>query len=302
MPKEFSGPYHARTCRLADGRLLGFADYGRAEHHTVFYFHGLPGSRYECSLFEPIATALGVRVISIDRPGYGLSTVQPGRGLRDLPADIAELADALSIHNFSQIAVSGGCSYAVACLNAFPDRIEHTSLVSALGPVSGTPLAKTLNPVARLALYLGIHRPGVLRLLYGVPLARLALSNPGGLMRLAGWVMPACDARALARPEAVNGLSGSLREAFRQGLQGAEDDVRIAAVDWEIELQAIRPGVHLWHGDRDRVVPSAHSRYLQAHLPGSSLEIVGDEGHFSLPINHARRIVEQWFTASGSLG
>ena len=67
---------------LRDGRILSYAEYGDPCGKPIFFFHGTPGSRY----FRPpdeITARLGVRLICVDRPGYGESTFQPGRRILD---------------------------------------------------------------------------------------------------------------------------------------------------------------------------------------------------------------------------
>lgn len=279
--------------QLEDGRQLGYAEYGKPDGRPIFYFHGLPGSRYECGLFHPAAKALGVRIISLDRPGYGLSTAQPGRTLKAWPQDVKALADALELQHFSVIGVSGGGPCALACARALPERIEATSIACGLGPVSHKPLMQDMNGVARLAFYLGERNPALLLKLYGLPLEKLSTSHPDALIRMMGAIMTRPDRQALLHPESRQALSASLREAFGQGLQGALDDVQIYARDWSFDLHDINGRIRLWHGDSDRVVPLSHSEYLDSQLPDSELEVIPGEGHFSLPINLAHRIVER---------
>src|SRR5258708_29509614 len=69
-----------RTIGLADGRTVGYADYGSAAATAVLWCHGGPGSRAEPAHLAPQAGQAGLRIIGIDRPGYGSSTPQPGRG------------------------------------------------------------------------------------------------------------------------------------------------------------------------------------------------------------------------------
>ena len=59
--------------------------------------------------------AKGVRLISPDRPGMGLSTYQPGRRLVDWPADVAHLTEALGIERFAVMGWSAGGPYAAVC-------------------------------------------------------------------------------------------------------------------------------------------------------------------------------------------
>ncbi|MEM1503821.1 hypothetical protein RG959_10435 [Domibacillus sp. 8LH] len=58
---------------LADGRKLGFWEYGDKQGVPVFLFHGTPGSRIWFLKDDDIANTLGIRFIATDRPGYGLS-------------------------------------------------------------------------------------------------------------------------------------------------------------------------------------------------------------------------------------
>ena len=61
---------------LPDGRRLGFAEYGIRAGIPIFYFHGCPGSRLDALLVEPVAKRFGVRLIALDRPGFGISDYQ----------------------------------------------------------------------------------------------------------------------------------------------------------------------------------------------------------------------------------
>src|SRR5437016_366230 len=85
----------ATSIMLRDGRRLAYGEYGESSGVAVFYFHGTPGSRIEGTIADQAAKRLGVRLIAIDRPGIGFSAFKPRRRLRDWPADVAELADAL---------------------------------------------------------------------------------------------------------------------------------------------------------------------------------------------------------------
>jgi pimeloyl-ACP methyl ester carboxylesterase len=92
---------------LPDGRTLAYAEYGNPCGKPVFFFHGTPGSRF----FRPpdrITSRVGVHLICMDRPGYGLSTFQPGRRIVDWPEDILQLADFLGLDKFVVAGHSGG--------------------------------------------------------------------------------------------------------------------------------------------------------------------------------------------------
>ncbi|MBI4571246.1 MAG: alpha/beta hydrolase, partial [Chloroflexi bacterium] len=80
---------------LRDGRRLGYAEYGSRTGRPLFFFHGFPNSRVLGRLFQQAAARRGVRIIALDRPGFGLSDFMRGRTLAGWPDDVVEAADAL---------------------------------------------------------------------------------------------------------------------------------------------------------------------------------------------------------------
>lgn len=89
------------TVTLPDGRELGYAQYGSQPGRAVLYIHGLPGSRIEATIWEELAVRMGVRMISVDRPGYGWSSPHPDRRLLDYANDMQHLAERLELEEYS---------------------------------------------------------------------------------------------------------------------------------------------------------------------------------------------------------
>src|SRR5262245_41182118 len=111
-----------RTMTLGDGRILAFAEWGDRSGRPVLLFHGMPGSRLLCPDLGATETA-GVRLITLDRPGYGRSGPHQGRTLLDSANDVRELADHLSLAHVSIIGWSSGGPHALACARGIPDRV-----------------------------------------------------------------------------------------------------------------------------------------------------------------------------------
>jgi pimeloyl-ACP methyl ester carboxylesterase len=82
---------------LTDGRILSCAKWWPADAQPVFDFHGFSGSNHELDLTRAALkrSGLPLRVITLDRPGFGASTFQ---SRRSLPADVAEAALRLRRH------------------------------------------------------------------------------------------------------------------------------------------------------------------------------------------------------------
>jgi pimeloyl-ACP methyl ester carboxylesterase len=93
---------------LSNGHTIGYMIRGDINGIPLFYFHGWPSSRLSGAKLDVSAKQLGIQIIAVDRPGYGLSSVQKHRTLLDFPDDIAKLADALGHKKFYVLGVSGG--------------------------------------------------------------------------------------------------------------------------------------------------------------------------------------------------
>ncbi|OQE37547.1 hypothetical protein PENNAL_c0794G03227, partial [Penicillium nalgiovense] len=79
-----------------------------------------------------------IRVIAPERPGFGLSTVQPNRRIMDWPADVQALAHYLSLSRFAVMGGSGGGPYALACARMLPqDMMSAVGIFAGITRLSG---------------------------------------------------------------------------------------------------------------------------------------------------------------------
>src|SRR6266487_105745 len=115
---------------LPDGRSLAYTDCGAPAGPLVVYFHGAPTSRLDLAGLEESFSTLGVRVVSPDRPGYGGSSPQNGRGVSDWAQDVAALADHLGAERFAVMGWSSGGPYVAACAALLPERIVTAGVVA----------------------------------------------------------------------------------------------------------------------------------------------------------------------------
>lgn len=281
------------TLELPDGRILGYALLGTPQGEPLFTCHGLPGSRMESYLIDEAAKKLNYRVITPDRPGYGLSTPHAHRTPLQWSSDITYLADQLDISTFNLIGISGGAPCALACAANFPHRIKKISLVCGLGPIWNTALIKNMHSFERMNLWLAIHFPLLLKTVIGAPLSTLAKLSPDLVLQLIGLHNGGKDREVLKDARVKQLLSLNIREAFRQGAIGAVHDMQMYTQPWGFQIADIKKSIDIWHGDEDTVVPLSHSEYMHKHLPNSRLTIVPGEAHFSLPIHHAENILRE---------
>jgi pimeloyl-ACP methyl ester carboxylesterase len=235
---------------------------------------------------------MGIAVVALDRPGYGLTSLRSDPTLAGWTQDVVALADHLEIERFSVIGVSGGAPCALACAHALPRRVTGVALVAGLGPVYETPIRRDMNWLAQTSFYLAAKMPSLFTAAVGQPIVQLSRWRPDLLIRLLAGLNGGPDKRILLDPAVFPAFTISIQECFRQGVVGSLQDLRLFRQPWGFRLADVAQRVHVWHGTRDRVVPLSHSRYYQTQLPNADLAIVAEEGHFSLPLKRMHDILE----------
>ena len=272
----------SRTLTLRDGRSLGYAEYGDPHGKPVFLCHGTPGCRLQVHPNESIVTALGVRLIVADRPGYGLSTFQPRRRLLDWPDDVAQLADALGIERFAVIGWSGGGSHTAACVYKMPQRLTRACLIAAAAPLDIPRATQGMAVINRSAAIIGRYVPFFVQRALSTWEARGRRHYPEKLFDQLMPQLPAVDRAALTQTAFRRMLDASVAEAYRQGGRGHAWESRLFAQPWGFRLQDIAVEVHLWHGEEDTLVPPGLGRYLAGAIPGCVATFLPGEGHFTV--------------------
>jgi pimeloyl-ACP methyl ester carboxylesterase len=266
------------TITLADGRALAYCEWGNPTGFPVLLVHGGPGSRLLCP-DEDATAAAGVRLLTVDRPGYGGSDPRPDPSLLGWADDVKVLADRLSLERFAMVGWSAGGGYALACAARMPERISTVGLACCEGPYDEVPgaLEQGMTPAERTLFEL-IRRDPVA--------ARGAVADHVGWYQDPDTIWegetPAYDVPILARPDAREALTKMFREGARQGVGGLVDDWIALSRPWGFALADLALPVWVWHGELDRVVGPAHAHWFSAVLPNATLVLYPAEGHLVL--------------------
>lgn len=283
-------PHHDSRVTLRNGRRIGIAEFGTSSGTPVLYFHGLPASRLEARLVHRAAVIRQVRLVAIDRPGYGASDFWPNT-LADWPGDVVEVANALGLKRFSIYGLSGGAPFALACAASLTERVTATAIVAGLGMTSVTEDFSRLELFARTSFRLARSSPQVSRLVNRA-WAVLLRRRPELLNTLLAAGTSAPDCEVLQDPEVAATLAASLREALRTGSEGASHELEILARPWNFDVTTIDVPCYLWHGEQDNTVPVEMARRLAMLIPGCSACFFPAEGHFSLPLHQSDSVLK----------
>lgn len=278
---------------LRDGRKIAYCTAGPEDGLPLFLFHGIGESRFMVSPDVISLDRLGIRLITVDRPGIGRSSNRRRRTILSWADDVAALGDHLECQTFAVLGRSAGAPYALACAYALPERVTAATVVSGLGPPT-LHLAKAVLGTQFWKLALGLRfTPVVMR-------AGLWLA-----FRAAGWYvrprlgqfldrhaarLPAADRETLADPAMREVRLRSMAESFSSGSRGLYQDLSLLVRRWGFDPADIRVPARLWHGEADNIVSVAFGRQLASQLPDCVAHLLPDLGHYML-FSHWDRIL-----------
>jgi pimeloyl-ACP methyl ester carboxylesterase len=279
-----------KTIQLPDGRDLAYMQHGDLSGTPVFFIHGNPGSRLMRHPDESIITDLGVRLITMDRPGYGYSDYQTNRTLLDFPSDLASLADALNIDTFALFGVSAGGPYTAATAYKMPERVRIAAIVSGVAPFDRPNPYEGVNETYTQAFKLSKWPFWLLRPLIWLG-DRSSLNDREAYWQEVLGRASRDDREVLQRPEIKEQVLNYLPEATRQGSKGRAREAKILVNPWGFDLSEIQPTVHLWYWEDDTIVPPQMGRYLEQKIPNTVPHFLPNGGHFGF-YDHWREILE----------
>lgn len=268
---------------LDGGRVLSYDDVGDPRGTAVVYLHGTPDSRLARHPDDGVAERHGVRLLAIDRPGFGGTTHHDARD--QLGHDLLVLLERLEIAQVALLGWSSGGLAALATAPVLAARCRQVILVATLPPVEAYS-----DPDVMAAL--GPQRRGF---------AEMALDTDAGELaaEVATYVVPLPITAELARehvwdgagevgraelasvPGALERLVDALILGVSPGIAGIETDLR-QQLQPGLDLREIGQPVRLVHGELDATSPPAVGGWLASHLPDASLEVVPRAGHHLL--------------------
>lgn len=267
---------------LPGGRRLGFAEFGAPTGDPVLWFHGTPGGRRQFPLLgRRAAEKLNLRVVSVGRPGTGLSDPHPYRSIADWAADMTHIADDLGAERLAVAGLSGGGPYALACA-AVPPLSSRVAAVAVLGgvvPSVGPDALATgaIELARRFAPVLHEFRRPIAETVHGLLLPALPLAHFA--CQAYASVVPEGDRRVLKDPEMEGMFIDDLILLAKGRYQAIIDDARLFGRHWGFRLADVSAPVRWWHGDADNIVPLRVAKAAVDLLPSAELVLRQQESH-----------------------
>lgn len=273
------------TVKLADGRRLACTDIGAEEGPIVLYLHGNPGSRLEVA-YPDYAQAFkraGLRVLTVDRPGYGGSSRPVHPGHQHFVDDVVQLLDSLSISACNVVGYSRGTLPALALGACLPQRVQSIGLLGATGMPDDPRLLADKSATARVLLSLVKHAPAIAR----------------GIMRTNAFLDTVSPSTRVARLKAGLPSVYDHQQLDREGVrvveahhEGLSSDPAWVIEDWRswlvhplgFNLSDVACPVTVWSGEDDQTCPVSNAQRLANRLPRLvEFATVAQMGHLHTP-------------------
>ncbi|MET8685860.1 alpha/beta hydrolase [Streptomyces sp. NPDC004732] len=257
------GP-EVRAAKLSDGRTAHYSDTGEKDGKPVLFIGGTGTSArasHMTDFFRTTREDLGLRLISVERNGFGDTAFDKNLGKGDFAKDALQVLDKLGVDDVSVVAISGGGPYAAELAAQAPERISQLHLAAALPPYGTKPE------------YCGLSDDAL------ADAVRDQIKDPRKW-----WAFP--------DDSPVKSIPGFADTAYEEGARtynqrGQQADP--APQVHEQKLYCGRPGpdlskldapVYLYGGKKDTTVPPATLKAWQQELPDTAkVRTYADSGH-----------------------
>ncbi len=235
-----------KTIQHKNGNILAYTDVGDKNGFPILAQHGMIASIQDFYLFDRLIRS-GTRLISIARPGYGVSSPYVMENMAEWGELVAYLVDELSLPHFDVLGMSSGAPYSYALGYKFPDKARRIFIFS------GTPALYDDDIIA--------HWPYPIDKKAGIP-----------------------ELKKLAKELFFSNLTqedlqrNDIHDSMMNDCFGIAQDLKIRCNAWGFSLSEVKVPVIMQHSRADNFITAEMTARL---LPNCQLEVRESSEHFS---------------------
>ena len=288
-------PALPRAVAAPEGRTVGVQHYGDPGGMPCLMLHGALYGLGTLAAERAAARTLGLRVIGVERAGYGRTA--PPAATAPAALRTAAAADALAALDDAGaaravvIAQDTALATALTLAALQPDRVAGIVAVSPTPPLSTWEDSAGMPPQQRVFALCMLRAPPLADALVSLGLARMRRLGPAAWPEAVFAGVP--HDVGVAR-EAPNLAAVTAAYAFNttQAAAGFRLDMADLYRDWGDLPGRVRCPVLFLHGALSRTVEAARVARFVRGLPGATVEVVADAGH-TLALSHAPLILRR---------
>ena len=262
-----------------DGRTIAWSECGLLGGRPVLRLPGMPGSRFSLRTDQTPWVERGLRVITVERPGFGVSTRLPGRGFVEHADDLAAILDHLGLGRVPVYGGSGGAPHVLAFAGRHPDRVSACSIGDGAAPMTDDEVDQQVDFNVAADGLARLGKVDELRAMLDEVRASI-LADPIAGFRAIMDTAPAADQEIMADPAWQAAFARGICEALAPGVDGWVDEALAVNGDWcDVDLTAVTSTVTWWHSEDDRNCPLSAAQRLVGRLPNARLIVSTGDGH-----------------------
>lgn len=132
-------------------RTIHYTDTGEAGWRPLLYIGGAGTSARASEMvgyLDTLRRRLHLRIITVERNGFGDSAYDPAWGFDDYVDDVRRVLGVVKVDRFALVAISGGGAYAGHIVAAMPARITSWHMLAAVSAMPGSNAMCSLPPTA----------------------------------------------------------------------------------------------------------------------------------------------------------
>jgi pimeloyl-ACP methyl ester carboxylesterase len=248
---------------LPNGRTVHFADTGETGWRPVLFIGGTGTSAraFEMTGFlQTLRRQLKLRLITVERNGFGDTPYTPGWGYRDYADEVRAVLDHLGVDRFVGLGISGGGPYLAQVAAAMAQRVISVHMLA----------AATQRPPGDQVCSLPVATLGA-----GV---KSQVQNPK-----AWWAFPANSPTRQIPGFADRAYDEGARAFFIRGQMGdptpeAAEYLRYCGP--VADVAGVKAPAFIYQGTADPLVPMQAAEYWRAHFPNiARMRVYPGEAH-----------------------
>ncbi len=263
-----------RIIALDDGRRLAYREYGDPRGKPVIVFHQWFAASMLSLGAAEAAKESALRIVVLDRPGFGQSTPVAPYTFEGVARDAFTLADRLQMTRLRVLGMAPGVWFAIAAAALSPARVEKVALAAPRFPTVPGTHQRTSMQRYYLAL---LRNPWIMRSLFTTMKSGAGERIAAAILRHGTSDSPS-DRAQVAKPTVARAILAQAFDAHETSTEGLTAELELFAENNVPNAHSLTCPLAVWHGAEDPVTPVAQCRQAFAHIPDEDFHVVPNAG------------------------
>ena len=277
-----------RLFKRNDGLTVEYFTLGPEDGHPVVFFDALAGSAIDVlghpERYLPVLEELGMRLITICRPGRFRTSYRPLKSIKEYAEDVAGLCEHLGLEKVSFLSYSYGSNVALAVAHELPDLVDRITMSSVSYLAYNHKNWREMDLFFQITNVIGRRWPALLNRLLPF-LARSITQNIEHFVNRTAERAKCDHDRAILQDQGVlNSARAMLMERTLNGVSGMVDECRIYAQPYGFSVADITAPMILLHGEFDINSPLGGAQLLAKEAPNATLHVLPGMGHHHIVV------------------